>query len=141
LLRLYLQLSGLLEADIKSASGSIRSRNSRSKKKNHERSGRTDLVTYDVFKRMYWSHLPRSSTKGLCMSFTPLSPQALTPAIKHHLSHLANFLVWLLIVPRFLSLRASDSFQAPSRDQRKHWTTQTALSTEMLMRTSGIRTK
>ena len=38
---------------------------------------------------------------------------------------------------------ASDFFQGPSRDQRNHWITitQTALSTEMLMKTSGTRTK
>jgi hypothetical protein len=63
---------------MKFAPGSSRSRNSRSKKKNREWHGRTDLVTYDVFKRMYWSHLPRSSTKGLCTSYVTFPLQILT---------------------------------------------------------------
>jgi hypothetical protein len=67
-MHLYLQLSRLLEADIKPASGSSRSRDSRSIKKTQEWSGRTDLVTYDDFKRMYWPYLPRSLTKGVCTS-------------------------------------------------------------------------
>jgi hypothetical protein len=78
---------------MKPASGFSRSRNSRSKMKNQEWSGRTDLVTYDVFKRMYWPHLPRSSTKGVCTFFTFVSLLALTPAMKHQLSHSVNFLV------------------------------------------------
>jgi hypothetical protein len=78
---------------MKPAPGSSRNRNSRSKKKNREWSGRTDLVTYDVFKRMYWPHLTRSSTKGVCTSFTFVSLLALTLAMKHQLSHSVNFLV------------------------------------------------
>ena len=30
--------------------------------------GRTDLVTFDVFKRSYWSHLPQTLTKGIGVS-------------------------------------------------------------------------
>lgn len=89
-----MQLYSLLEADMRPVTGSSRGRNSQSKK-TQEWSDRTDLVTYDVFKRTYWPHLPRSSTKGVCTSFTFVSLLALTLATKRHLSHSASFLVWL----------------------------------------------
>ncbi|KAI9510706.1 hypothetical protein F5148DRAFT_1177323 [Russula earlei] len=56
-------VSSLLEADMKSSQGSNKSRNFRPQKKDQEWYARTDLVTYDVFKRVYWSRLPL--TKGL----------------------------------------------------------------------------
>jgi hypothetical protein len=124
---------------MKPASGSSRSRNSRSKRKNHEWSGRTDLVTYDVFKRMYWPQLPRSSTKGVCAFFTFISLLALIQVVKHQPSHSVNLLVWLAVVLPFL--QPLKPLQVPSRDQRNHWITQTALSTGRRMKTLGTRTK
>ena len=99
-----LQLSILLEGDMNPVLGSSRNPNLCAKKKNHEWHGRTDMVTYEVFKRMYWSHLPRALTKGLCMFFAPLSLQVLTPAIKLHLSHSVNFWVRATVNPHFVML-------------------------------------
>ena len=124
---------------MKPASGSSRSRNSRYKKKSQEWSGRTDLVTYDVFKRTYWPHFPRSSTKGVCTSFTFVSFLALTLAMKHHLSHLANFLVWLPVILMFL--QPLKPLQVPSRDQRNLWITQIVLLTGRRTKILGTRTK
>jgi hypothetical protein len=75
------------------ALGSSKSRNSRSKKKKHEWHGNSGLVTYDVFKRMYWPHLCGYSTKGFCTCFALVTFQVLTSTIKRRLSHLAKFLV------------------------------------------------
>jgi len=87
---LYLQLSSLLEADMKAAQGSTRGR-LRPQKRNQEWYGRSDLVTFDVFKRAYWPRL--STTNGLCASFVPILQYTLTPAVKHHLSRSAIFSV------------------------------------------------
>jgi hypothetical protein len=124
---------------MKPASGSSRGQNSRSKQKNREWSGRTDLVTYDVFKRMYWPHLPRSSTKRVCTSFTFAPLLNLTLGIKHRPSHSVNFLVWLLVIISFL--QPLKPLQVPSRDQRNHWITQTGLSTRRRMKILGTCTK
>lgn len=124
---------------MKHTPGSSRSQNSRSKRKNQEWSGRTDLVTYDVFKRMYWPHFPRSSTKGVCTSFMFVSLLSLTLAMKLHLSHSVNFLVWLLVI--LLFLQPLKPFQVPSRDQRNRWITQTTLLTGRRMKISGTGTK
>lgn len=124
---------------MKHTPGSSLSRNSRSKKKNQEWSGRTDLVTYDVFKRMYWPNFPRSSTKGVCTPFTFISLLTLTLAMKLHPSHSVNFLVWLLVT--LLFLQPLKYLQVPSRDQRNRWIIQTALSTGRRMKISGTGTK
>ncbi len=91
---------------MKPAPNSSKGRNSRPKKKKHDWYGHTLLVTYDVFKRVYWSRLPQSLTKGLCVSSAILSLCLLTSLIKHHLSRSANFLVWSLVVPLFLGFLA-----------------------------------
>jgi len=88
---------------MKPVPSSSKTRNSRSQKKKHDWYGHTDLVTYEVFKRVYW---PCLWTKGLCASFIPLSLSSLTSGIKHRLSRSANFLVWSLAVPRFLGYRS-----------------------------------
>ncbi len=45
-----------------------KSRHSSSQQRNNKWLGRTDLVTFDVFKRMYWRHLPQNLTKGIGVS-------------------------------------------------------------------------
>ena len=74
----------------------------RSQKKKHDLGGHTDLVTYEVFKRVYW---PCLWTKGLCTSFVPIPLCSLTSGIKHRLSRSANLLVQSIAVPAFLSSR------------------------------------
>ncbi|KAH9172882.1 hypothetical protein EDB89DRAFT_1885655 [Lactarius sanguifluus] len=59
-------LWSLLETDMKPSPSE--SRHSRSQQKNNQWLGRTDLVTFDVFKRAYWCHLPRTLTKGIVPS-------------------------------------------------------------------------
>ncbi|KAI9436975.1 hypothetical protein H4582DRAFT_1816019 [Lactarius indigo] len=59
-------LWSLLEADMKPPPSE--SRHSRSQQKNNKWLGRTDLVTFDVFKRAYWCHLPQTLTKGIVPS-------------------------------------------------------------------------
>ena len=44
------------------------SRHSGSQQRNDKWLGRTDLVTFDVFKRMYWRHFPQTLTKGIGVS-------------------------------------------------------------------------
>ncbi|KAH9075544.1 hypothetical protein EDB83DRAFT_2515178 [Lactarius deliciosus] len=56
----------LLEADMKPSPSE--SRHSRSQQKNSKWLGRTDLVTFDVFKRAYWCHFPQTLTKGIVPS-------------------------------------------------------------------------
>ena len=48
------------------------SRHSGSQQRNNKWLSRTDLVTFDVFKRMYWRHLPQTLTKGIGVAL--LSP-------------------------------------------------------------------
>ncbi|KAH8981163.1 hypothetical protein EDB86DRAFT_3051652, partial [Lactarius hatsudake] len=59
-------LWSLLEADMKPVPSE--GRHSRSQKNNNQWLGRTDLVTFDVFKRAYWCHLPCTLTKGIVPS-------------------------------------------------------------------------
>ncbi|KAI0247856.1 hypothetical protein BJV78DRAFT_1285222 [Lactifluus subvellereus] len=61
-------LCNLLEADMKPTAGPSRSRNSRSQKRNTKWHSRTNLVTFDVFKREYWPRMPRHWTKGIAPS-------------------------------------------------------------------------
>ena len=75
---------------MKPVPSSSKTRNSRSQKKKNDWYSQTDLVTYEVFKRVYW---PCLWTKGLCASFEPLSLCSLMSGIKHRLSRSANFLV------------------------------------------------
>jgi hypothetical protein len=110
----------------------------RSKKKKHEWHGRSELVTYDVFKRMYWPHLCGYSMKGFCTCFALATFYVLTSTIKRRLSHLAKFLVCPPTVPRFPT---SDFYQGPSRDLRNHWIIQTALLTARHMRILRTRTE
>jgi hypothetical protein len=56
---------------MKSAAGSSKSHNLRSQKRNNKWCSRTDLVTFDVFKREYWSHLPQNLTKAIGVFFMP----------------------------------------------------------------------
>ena len=92
---------------MKPASSSSKSRTSRPQKKKNDWLGHTDLVTYDVFKRVYWSRLP-SSIKGLCASFhAPIN----VPAHACHLAPSLAFGEFLGMVtcspstPHLLSLR------------------------------------
>ncbi|KAH9017014.1 hypothetical protein EDB85DRAFT_2295003 [Lactarius pseudohatsudake] len=57
-------LWSLLEADMRPTE----SRHSYSQQRVNKWLGRTDLVTFDVFKRMYWRHLPQTLTKGIVPS-------------------------------------------------------------------------
>ncbi|KAI9455099.1 hypothetical protein BJY52DRAFT_1417616 [Lactarius psammicola] len=59
-------LWSLLEADMRPPPS--RGRHSRSQQSNNKWLRRTDLVTFDVFKRMYWRHLPQTLTKGIVPS-------------------------------------------------------------------------
>ncbi|KAI9436977.1 hypothetical protein H4582DRAFT_2058436 [Lactarius indigo] len=59
-------LWNLLEADVKPPPS--KSRHSRSQKGNNKWLRHTDLVTFDVFKRKYWDHLPQFLTKGIVPS-------------------------------------------------------------------------
>ncbi|KAI9453663.1 P-loop containing nucleoside triphosphate hydrolase protein [Lactarius psammicola] len=59
-------LWSLLEADVKPPPSKIR--HSRSQQRSNKWLGHTDLVTFDVFKRMYWRHLPQTLTKGIVPS-------------------------------------------------------------------------
>ena len=68
-----MQLWSLLEADLRPPPS--KSRCSRSQQKNKKWLGRTDLVIFDVFKRLYWRHLPQYLTKGIGVSLQ--SPQPL----------------------------------------------------------------
>ncbi|KAH9022664.1 hypothetical protein EDB84DRAFT_1441149 [Lactarius hengduanensis] len=61
---LFITLWSLLEADIRPTE----SRHSHSQQRDNKWLGRTDLVTFDVFKRMYWRHLPQTLTKGIVPS-------------------------------------------------------------------------
>src|SRR6267142_200455 len=54
---------------MKPAPSSSKSRTSRPQKKKNDWYGHTDIVTYDVFKRVYWPRLPSSMIKGLCAFF------------------------------------------------------------------------
>ncbi|KAH9172877.1 hypothetical protein EDB89DRAFT_842082 [Lactarius sanguifluus] len=58
-------LWSLLEADVRPPPS--KGRHSRSQKRNNKWLRRTDLVTYDVFKRIYWRRLPQT-TKGIVPS-------------------------------------------------------------------------
>ncbi|KAH9172884.1 hypothetical protein EDB89DRAFT_2229130 [Lactarius sanguifluus] len=58
-------LWSLLEADMRPSP--TESRHSRSQQRD-KWLGRTELVTFDVFKRMYWRHLPQTLTKGIVPS-------------------------------------------------------------------------
>ncbi|KAH8984688.1 hypothetical protein EDB92DRAFT_1950637 [Lactarius akahatsu] len=58
-------LWGLLEADMRPPPS--KNRHSHSQKRNNKWLRRTDLVTFDVFKRMYWRRLPQM-TKGIVPS-------------------------------------------------------------------------
>ncbi|KAH9016161.1 hypothetical protein EDB85DRAFT_1898307 [Lactarius pseudohatsudake] len=57
-------LWSLLEADMRPTE----SRHSYSQQRVNKWLGRTDLVTFDVFKRIYWRHLPQTLTKGIVPS-------------------------------------------------------------------------
>ncbi|KAH9065009.1 hypothetical protein EDB87DRAFT_1574732 [Lactarius vividus] len=60
-------LWSLLEADMRPSP--TESRHSRSQQRDNKWLGRTDLVTFDVFKKMlYWRHLPQTLTKGIVPS-------------------------------------------------------------------------
>ncbi|KAH9017010.1 hypothetical protein EDB85DRAFT_2203580 [Lactarius pseudohatsudake] len=59
-------LWSLLEADMKPSPSE--SQHSRSQQKNNKWLGRTDLVTFDVFKRAYWCHFPQTLIKGIVPS-------------------------------------------------------------------------
>ncbi|KAH9172874.1 hypothetical protein EDB89DRAFT_2069331 [Lactarius sanguifluus] len=59
-------LWSLLEADMKPPPS--KSRYSRPQKRNDKWLGHTDLVTFDVFRREYWRHLPQNLTKGIVPS-------------------------------------------------------------------------
>ncbi|KAH8984682.1 hypothetical protein EDB92DRAFT_2117025 [Lactarius akahatsu] len=59
-------LWSLLEADMMPST--TESRHSRSQQRDNKWLGRTDLVTFDVFNRMYWRHLPQTLTKGIVPS-------------------------------------------------------------------------
>ncbi|KAI9453671.1 hypothetical protein BJY52DRAFT_1153029, partial [Lactarius psammicola] len=59
-------LWSLLEADL--IPPPSKSRHSSSQHRNNKWLGRTDLVTFDVFERMYWRHLPQTLTKGIVPS-------------------------------------------------------------------------
>jgi hypothetical protein len=61
-----MQLWSLLEADLRPPP--LKNRYSRSQQKNKKWLGRTDLVIFDVFKRLYWRHLPQNLTKGIGVS-------------------------------------------------------------------------
>jgi hypothetical protein len=89
---------------MKPITGSSKTRNARSKRNKHDWDGHTDLVTYEVFKRVYW---PCLWTKGLCASFVPLPLCSLTgtSGIKHRLSCSANLLVPSIAVPPFRTSR------------------------------------
>lgn len=87
---------------MKPVPSSSKTRNSRSQKKKHGWDGHTDLVTYEVFKRVYW---PCLWTKGLCTSFVPIPLCSLTSGVKHRLSRSANLLVQSIAVPAFLTSR------------------------------------
>jgi hypothetical protein len=55
---------------MRSSEGSSRSHNLRSQKRGNKWYGRTDLVTFEVFKREYW---PRVSQNGICVFSAPSS--------------------------------------------------------------------
>ncbi|KAH8984689.1 hypothetical protein EDB92DRAFT_2033428 [Lactarius akahatsu] len=59
-------LWSLLEADMKPPPS--KSRYSRPQRRNDKWLGDTDLVTFDVFRREYWRHLPQNLTKGIVPS-------------------------------------------------------------------------
>ncbi|KAI9453661.1 hypothetical protein BJY52DRAFT_1418183 [Lactarius psammicola] len=59
-------LWSLLEADVNPPTSE--SRHSRAQQRSNKWLGRTDLVTFDVFNRMYWRHLPQTLTKGVVPS-------------------------------------------------------------------------
>ncbi|KAH9172875.1 hypothetical protein EDB89DRAFT_2229121 [Lactarius sanguifluus] len=59
-------LWSLLEADVRTPPS--KSQHSRSQKSNNKWLRHTDLVSFDVFKRKYWRHLPRLLTRGIAPS-------------------------------------------------------------------------
>ncbi len=63
---IFIQLWSLLEADMRPPPS--KGRHLRSQQRNNKWLGRTDLVTFDVFERMYWRHLPQTLTKGIGLS-------------------------------------------------------------------------
>ncbi|KAH8984684.1 hypothetical protein EDB92DRAFT_2117028 [Lactarius akahatsu] len=75
-------LWSLLEADMKPSPSE--SQHSRSQQKNSKWLGRTDLVTFDVFKRAYWCHFPQTLIKGIGVSFrSPLLVSLHCPLNSH----------------------------------------------------------
>ena len=137
-----MQLWSLLEADLRPPPP--KSRHSRSQEKNNKWLGRTDLVTFDVFKRMYWRHLPQNMTKGIGVSLR--SPYCYTRtltrfAIQFHLWHSVTLLVQSCVA---FCIRTSASkllvIKGLSRGQRNRWSSQIALSTELHTRVSRTET-
>ena len=77
-----MQLWSLLEADLRPPPS--KNRHSRSQKRNNKWLGRTDLVSFDVFKRMYWRHLPQNLTKGIGLYLLSLLLIVLHPHLIRH---------------------------------------------------------
>ena len=123
---------------MKPVEGSSKSHKSRSQKRNNEWYSRSDLVTFDVFKREYWPHIPRYLTKGI--SAFPAHPSFTRShsAPKHH--------PWRSVISsvraREIACNAASELhllQEPSKDLRNPWSTQIVLSTEKLTKVSGAR--
>ena len=123
---------------MKSAEGSSKTHKLRSQKRNNKWYSRSDVVTFDVFKREYWSHIPRYLTKGIsAFSAHPSFTHSHT-APKHH--------PWRSVISsvrsREIACKAASELhllQGQLKDPRNLWSTQIVLSTEKLTKVSGAR--